>query len=228
MTLKGASSENTGRLRSLMSQMSEMKEVQDVGAKDNKQILESIQQLRDDVLTSRREKLSLLPLPLAKLDIISISTPTFSVSESSSHGNPLRGTFNGNPITFQEIIGKEAVSDGLPRVVKLYKEMADVAQIQTLYGIVEKEGRLYAIMEDMTVRYTSLSDAVATGTTIKLSRLQKLKIAYEIAATLSALHRGSILVKVLSDVTVHLEQLPDGRVRAKLSELDHARRVSCA
>jgi hypothetical protein len=208
--------------------MSEMKEMQDVGARDSKQILESIQQLRDDVLKSRREKLSLLPLPPAQLESISISTPTIHVSESSSHGNPLKGTFNGNPVTFQEIINKEGVSDGLPRVVKLYKEMADVAQIQTLYAIAEKEGKLFAIMEDMAVRYTNLSDGVATGTITKLSRLQKLKIAYEIAATLSALHRSGILVKVLSDVTVHFEQLPDGGMRAKLSELDHARRVSCA
>lgn len=225
MTLKGSSSETTDALRSLMSQVNEMRDAQEDDSRDRKEMLEKVRRLQDDVLKSRREILSLRPLPQTTLDIIQISEPSIRVSDESATGKPLRGTFNGCQVSFQEIINKEGISDGLPRVVKLYKEMTEVAQIQTLYGVVEKDGTLYAVMEDMA-RHISLSDAVATGMIAQLSRIQKLRIGYEIAATLSALHRSDILVKVLSDTTTHLERMPDGRTRAKLSGLSHARRVS--
>ncbi|KAH0566340.1 hypothetical protein GP486_000276 [Trichoglossum hirsutum] len=224
MTLKGASSKATDALRSLTTEMNEMRDAKGEDEKDRKAMLEKLRQLQDDVSESRRNILSLKPLPNTILNIVSISDPSICVSKESADGKPIKGTFKRSNISFHEVIDKKGVSDDLPRVVKLYRDMTEVAQIQTLHGIFEKNGSLYAAMEDMA-QHTSLADALETGLIAKLSRLQKLQIGHEIAATLSALHRAEILVKVMSDVTTHLNIMPDGSIRARLSGLQSARRI---
>ncbi|KAF2258978.1 hypothetical protein CC78DRAFT_548673 [Lojkania enalia] len=224
MTLKGASSEAASALRSLTAEMNEIRDAQEEDEKDRKVMLEKLRQLQDDVSESRRNILSLKPLPYSFLNILSISDPGICVLKGSADGKPVTGTFKGSKVSFHEVIDKKGVSDDLPRVVKLYRDMAEVAQVQTLYGISEKDGSLYAVMEDMA-QHSTFADALETGFIAKLSQLQKLQIGHEIAATLSALHRAEILVKIMSDVTTHLETLPDGSIRAKLSGLQSARRI---
>ncbi|KAF2476012.1 uncharacterized protein BDR25DRAFT_89864 [Lindgomyces ingoldianus] len=224
MALKGASSEAADALRSLATEMNEMRDAREEDGKDRKAMLEKLRQLQDDVSESRRNILSLKPLPNTTLNIVSVPDPSIFVSKESADGKPIKGTFKGSQISFHEVIDKRGVSDGLPRVVKLYRDMTEIAQIQTLYGIVEIDGSLYAAMEDMA-QHMSFADALETGFIAKLSRLQKLQIGHEIAATLSALHRAEIIVKVMSDVTTHLETMPDGSIRAKLSGLRSARRI---
>ncbi|KAF2467399.1 uncharacterized protein BDR25DRAFT_358516 [Lindgomyces ingoldianus] len=78
-------------------------------------------------------------------------------------------------------------------LVKLYQDMTEIAQIQTLYSIVEIDGSLYAAIEDMA-QHISFADALETGFIAKLSRLQKLQIRHKIAATLLALYRAEIIL----------------------------------
>ncbi|KAF2682308.1 hypothetical protein K458DRAFT_488947 [Lentithecium fluviatile CBS 122367] len=224
MTLKGASSEAADALRSLGAEMNEMRDAQEEDEKDRKAMFEKLRQLQLDVSESNRNILSLKPLPMTNMSIVSIFDPDICVSEESPDGKPVKGTFKGSQFSFHEIIDQKGTSDSLPRVVKLYRDMTEVAQIQKLYGIVEKDGYLYAAMEDMT-QYIGLGDALETGHITQLSRLQKMQIGYEIAATTAALHRAEVLVKVLSDITTHFEVLSDGSARAKLSGLRHARKI---
>jgi hypothetical protein len=227
--LKGESTEITGALKDLMTQLEKIQKTQETESSDlKKEMIEKFQQLQTDSVAMKREIKSLHVRSVAEtqLAIVRISgTAVISVTESTKDGKPLRGVYDGNLVSFQEILRKNEVSDGLPRIVKLYREMTDVAQIQRLYGLAEgDDGVLFAIMEDMG-QHVRLAD-VADGMVARMMRMQKLRLGYELAATVAALHRGKILVKVLSDATTYLERKPGGYIRPKLSDLGHARRVS--
>ncbi|KAF4629037.1 hypothetical protein G7Y89_g9110 [Cudoniella acicularis] len=224
MKLKGSSSENAKALRSLATQMSQVQLSQNAGSDDRKILLEGIQRLQIDVRDSRREIMSLRPMEQPSLDIILLPDSRVKVTELSTESKPLHGLFENSSISFEEIVASSKISAGLPRIVKLYRDMSDVAQIQRLYGIVRDKGILYAIMEDMS-EHLSLESAILQGTLSGLQRIQKIRIAYETAATVSALHESGILIKVISDNTAHLERHPDGRIRPKLAQLGHARRI---
>src|SRR2546421_5627748 len=101
MTLKGSSSKNTDTLRSLMCQMIEMRDSQEDDSENKKEMIERLRRVQEDVSESRREILSLRPLPQTKLDIIQISEPTIRILYESGSGKPRRGTFNGCQVSFQ-------------------------------------------------------------------------------------------------------------------------------
>lgn len=226
MNLKGDSTEITTALRSLMAQLNQMQSVQGGESSNVKQLLDKFQQLQADSAAIRHEVRSLRPLDHGNLEVLSMSgSAALSVTDRKSDGKPLRGEYQGNPVLLQEILRSNSVSDGLPRVVRLYRDMAEVAQIQRLYGVAEESGVLFAVVEDMD-RHIRLAQALEDGTIAHMTRIQKLRVAYELASTVAALHRAKIVIKVLSDTTTYLERLlPDGYIRPRISDLGHARRV---
>ncbi|CAM1507512.1 Fc.00g071530.m01.CDS01 [Cosmosporella sp. VM-42] len=224
MKLKGSASANSQALRNMATQMSEVKVAMGTGSDDRKILLEGVRRLQIDVRDSRREMMSLRPARQLTLDTIRLPDSKVKVTELSLESRPMRGLFEGLSVIFEEIVAPSSITSDLPRIVKLYQEMCDVAQIQRLFGIAENEGVLYAIMEDMG-GHLSLESIITQDVLSGFERIQRLRIAYETAATISALHASGILVKVISDTTIHLESQPNGSVRPRLSQLGHARRI---
>ena len=81
------------------------------------------------------------------------------------------------------------------------------------------------MMESLEDKPT-LATAINDGLLSNLSFSQKLRFAYELASTVSALHSASIVVKVLSDTTVHIAFDADDRGFPIISGLENAREVS--
>lgn len=225
MNLKGESAEITTALKSLMTQLGEIQDAQGSESADLKELLGKFRQLQVDTVAIKNGVQALRPNEHATLEVLNITGSGLSVTERAADGKPVRGLYEDKHVFFQEILRSNKISDGLPRIVKLYRDMTDVAQIQRLYAVAEESGTLYAVMEDIG-RYTRLTEALVDGTIGRMTRIQKLREAYELTSTVAALHRASIIIKILSDTTIYLETLQDGCFHPLLSDLGHARRVS--
>jgi hypothetical protein len=128
----------------------------------------------------------------------------------------LKGTLDGvGEITCLEI------DETFPRVVRIYSRIAARIQVQGFYGILEKSGRKYAIMEDIAA-YPTLDTAVKER---KLgSTSSKLRVAYEIASAMAYLHHVGLLLKSLSGASVVVKTV-NGDLRPVITGLKYGRLV---
>src|SRR5947207_8626607 len=118
-------------------------------------------------------------------------------------------------------LGETDLGHSFPRVVHVYCRIAARVNVQGFYGILEKSGRNYAIMEDLSTDMT-LDDIVQVGTLPSLPA--RLRVALELANTMAFLHRAGLLLKSLSGTTVVLKMI-NGEIRPVITDLESARLV---
>lgn len=157
------------------------------------------------------------------LDMIDLPDNRVEILESDPTGQLQHGKYHDRYVRFERI--HRDPRDQLARVVGLYRQMGDVAQVQKLFAIVENQSIKYALMEDMSGD-DSIAKAIESGRWTALTQSEKFRIAYDLAATISALHAAGVVVKVIADHSVYLQRTPDGLLRPKLTNLRHARAVS--
>lgn len=133
----------------------------------------------------------------------------------SNNADQLRGTLEGvGPIICHEIQGIGSLK--LPKIIRIYRMISERVQVQGFYGVLERSGSTYSIMQDLESEPT-----VASGTLLSISL--RLRAAYEIASTMAYLHQVGILLKSLSDTTVSIQMLDEPR--PVITDLESARSV---
>jgi len=199
--------------------------VQDSGA-ERTQLHSRIKALEEELHLSQREMRSLRPIAQPPLDIIHFSDDRLKIYLSEGSvipTEPKSGKYDGKSVVFEKILHRSW--DRLPRIVSLYRQMGEIALVQKFYSIAEHDGTKFALMEDMS-QYTSLAAAIPNLKLSTLTHLQKLRVAYELAATISALHESGVVIKVISDHSIYLEEQSNGDIRPKIADLKNARAVS--
>jgi len=192
------------------------------------QYLGRINTLEGELEESRREARSLRPLSGPALQITTLPDPDVQVTKTAPDGPssaalPLEGIFNGKPVEFKKL--QTSSMDRFPRIKKVYERIAGIALVQELFRIVESNGTELVMMESMSA-HQQIESVVKEGSFASLSSTHVLRYAYELAATVSALHAAGLVIKVISDQSVYVEKQEDGSIRPKLARLDQARAVS--
>lgn len=208
-----------------------MKDTATNTANERTQFLRHISDLENELQSAREEARSLKQTPphlenLQSMRTYDISDSDISVSEWRNHRSmsriPSFGTYRGLPVKFELIRRNDF--ENIPRIVRVYKRIADVALVQAFYGILKFEDQHLAIMGSMEA-HKPLSQAIADHTFEEAGSVFTLRYAYELAATVSALHAAGLVIKSLSDMSVFVEKSRDGTLRPRLTQLDQARAV---
>jgi serine/threonine protein kinase len=189
----------------------------------------NIQKQNDDVRFIRREveaearqrrALNVNRTPAVKIDFQEGDQRLNIVPE----GPGFSGTFEGRAIVLANINEDEMkVGRSGSRHVEIYKRISVGALVQSFYGIYERNGKKYAVMEDLRNEPT-LARAIEDGL-LPDDATARIRIAYELANTLAYFHSVGILIKSLSDDTVVLRKLVDGTFQPCLTNLETARMV---
>jgi hypothetical protein len=108
--------------------------------------------------------------------------------------------------------------------LRTYMNIQTGAFVQRLYGTLEVEGNIYAVMEDLDDSQT-LNEA-CKNKTLPTALSTRLDLAYNIAKTMAWYHRAELLLKSVTDHTVTLKELPSGRIVPFLTRLENVRQVS--
>jgi serine/threonine protein kinase len=188
---------------------------------ERSKFLDQIKALEIEIKAS--QEVSLRQIPHLPLDVIDLPDNRVEILESDPSGQPQQGKYYDRYVRFERI--HRDPRDQLARLVGLYRQMGDVALVQKFFAIVENQGIKYGLMEDMSGD-DSIAKAIESGRWTALTQSEKFRIAYELAATISALHAAGVVVKVIADHSVYLQRTPDGLLRPKLTNLRHARAVS--
>lgn len=189
------------------------------------QYLGRIKMLEDDLKESRKEVRSLRPLPAAALDIIVLpheDVQIVSVVTDGAESLPAEGFYRDTEVHFQRLPDKGL--ERIPRIVKIYEQMAGVALVQELFGVVDSDGITLAMMASMR-GHKCIEVATKEGLFGSMDEVDVLRFAYELAATVSALHTAGLIVKVISDRSVYVTRSEGHSIRPKLTGLDQARAV---
>ena len=142
--------------------------------------------------------------------------------------NLLRGTLlkNGQPVdvVFNKYrdTGIGAVP-GLPRIAHIYERISKRVRFQRFWGIFEKSGERYSIMDDISSS-EKLCSAIEHREVPSL--VNRMQIAYEIANAMAHLHQVGMILKSLSDATIYLKVI-QGVTIPIITDLESARLV-CA
>jgi len=134
------------------------------------------------------------------------------------------------PIVCEPLIRDFSVD--VPKYIRNYQLIEFTAtQVRKFHGTLERDGKKYAIMQDLSGESTmgeSVGQTMSgSGILTNLSIGDRLALAYEICATLAILHRAEILLKNISDQTVVLVRSePSRKLRPVLTELENARMVT--
>ena len=208
----------------LSSMQSELQALHDSVGNDlseRQKLLIQVQKLDEALEERKQEEKSLYPyVSTNTLRIITLPDPRVVIDTSQT--SRLTGTFNLEPVAFEKISNPE---DRLPRTVKIYNQIGDIALVQKLYGITQVNGVKYAMMQNLQ-RHQSVADAIEDHSFHSIPFLSRLIFAYELSATISAMHQTRLLVKTLSDETIFVEKTATERIRPLLSDLKSARDVS--
>jgi hypothetical protein len=220
--VNSSSSKAVTTLLAMKTDLVTLKTSIDDNTSERQQFMNHFQEL-DRVLEARRqEQRSLGPLELTKLNVIALPDERVIIEKRDRDSAPIDGNFDGQPVYFERV---QITGDRLPRLVKIYRQIGDVALVQKLLGIAEINEKQYIMMQNLK-SYPSIEDAIQDQSLGAVPYLQKLRFAYELSATVSSLHQNGLLVKVLSDVTVFVEKTPEEDIRPLLSDLKSARDVS--
>jgi serine/threonine protein kinase len=140
-------------------------------------------------------------------------------------GPGFSGTFGGRAIVLANVNEDEMkIGRSGSRHVEVYKRISVGALVQSFYGICERNGKKYAVMEDLRNQPT-LAVAVKSNL-LPNDSPTRMRIAYDLANTIAYLHSVGIIIKSMSDDTVVLRRLDGGTFQPCLTNLETARVVS--
>ena len=183
--------------------------------------LSSVRSLGQELETSRREMRSMKPISLPHYEIITTEDKRLELLSLSTV--PERAIFDRHKVRLEKIHADFGRS---PRLIRVYKQIGDVSMVQTLFGVLEKpSGSRYALMEDLS-EYDTLKYFFEKHSDVATPLIQKLQFAYDVASTLSSLHENRILVKNISETTIHVKISTNNTYEPVLSGLEEAREVS--
>jgi hypothetical protein len=135
------------------------------------------------------------------------------------------GTFEGKAVVLVDVNEDQMkVGRSGSRHVEIYKRISVGTLVQSFYGICERKGKKFAVLED-------LGQEPNLATTIRDNLLPTdgtscLRIAYDLANTVAYFHSAGIVIKSLSDVTVVLKTLEGGSTQPCLTNIETARTVT--
>jgi serine/threonine protein kinase len=139
-------------------------------------------------------------------------------------GPGFSGTFKGRPIVLANVNEDEMkIGRSGSRHVEVYKRISVGALVQSFYGICERNGKKYAVMEDLRNQPT-LAVAIKSNL-LPNDSPTRIRIAYDLANTIAYLHSVGIIIKSMSDDTVVLRRLDGGKFQPCLTNLETARMV---
>lgn len=215
-----ASESAAGTLAKLQEDLHSVKYTLQDDANDRKVFIDHVKDLEAEVQASRQEVRSLRPLKAPSLQIVPFPNPAIIIEEYMA-GDPFSGTFDNKAVIFKKIMN---TLQRLPRLVKIYEKISNIARVQQLYAVALIDSHQYALMQKLEVDRT-LSSAIKSRDLSRSSLSHRLAFAYELAATVSALHSSGLLVKIISDMTVIVQRGPQDQILPLLSGLENAREV---
>jgi serine/threonine protein kinase len=143
--------------------------------------------------------------------------------ESSSPIQDSGGVFDRYRVKLKKI---QADVGRSPRLLRIYKQISDIALVQRLHGVIEDDSAMkFAILEDLS-EHDNIAKFIRKSLGERIPPMQKLRFAYELAATLSSLHESRILVKTISDHSIYVKNPDPQSWTSVISELDQAREVT--
>jgi hypothetical protein len=187
---------------------------------DRKVFITHVKELEAGLQANKQEVQSLRPLKAPPLQTVPFPSPHITIDQYES-GQPYSGTFDHKPVLFQKMLG---ISQRLPRLVQIYEKIGSIARVQQLYAVSSVETQLYALMQKVEDD-RRLGSMIKSEEMCEMSFAHRLSFAYELAATVSALHGSGLLVKVISDMTISVQEGPQGQILPLLSGLGNAREV---
>jgi serine/threonine protein kinase len=114
-----------------------------------------------------------------------------------------------------------------PRILLIYAEISRSINVQKLFGVYHHQDPSslhYTVMQDLGSPFVMLRDALRDQVISKATRIQRLRICYDIAQTVAYLHSVNIIVKVISESSFYIDEA-DGEFVAVLTNLEHSRLV---
>ncbi|KAK3391180.1 kinase-like domain-containing protein [Podospora didyma] len=164
------------------------------------------------------EKLQILSKTSAKWRADFQSNDTRLKASQDSSGD-LSGTLDGQRVVLYPISSNQRDSRVGPRHVTLYSKLSANTSVHSFYGLADRNGQLYAVMQDLRTA-KSLGSCLADP---QFSDARdRLRVAYDVAQTMAYLHSVEILVRSLSDQNVVLTR-EDREWKPVLTRLDQAR-----
>lgn len=112
-----------------------------------------------------------------------------------------------------------------PRIVLIYSEISRSINVQRLFGVYyDTPTSCYTVMQDLGSPFVILGDGLRDQMVSKATRIQRLRLCYDIALTVAYLHSVNIIVKVISESSFYIEEA-NGELIPVLSNLEHSRLV---
>jgi hypothetical protein len=184
-----------------------------------REILTSLRQLNLAEL-ERRESLlgsSAITTRDGNLPLNSDVNITFESEDESIGRGYIEGI--GNVVCYQMQLSTSSRAS-----LEIYEKIQAGAFVQRYYGIVQRESKLYAIMEHLDENQTLARACL--GNSLPKTTLERVQLAYDLSKTMAWYHRAEILLKSVSDHTIILKGLPSGRLCPVMTRLENARHVS--
>ena len=186
---------------------------------------QSINHIRREIEEHREEFNFWRPARLPAFPKIAAPNDRVILDEEQS-GVELTGLFEGQAAVFQ---GIGCYLPRVSRIIKIHQMIAEAAPtsvMQKLYGVFEREGNEFLIMESGRSNQTLL-DFVQSKAVQDLTMSQKISFCYDLVSLISILHDLDLVVKSITDVNI-LVQRPEGQnPRPKLINLQYIRNVNC-
>ena len=174
-------------------------------------------------------------LEASKRDILVSKLPRITLTDIAFMPNdrPAKTQFRGKlkegggtAVFFQPLAWRR---NETPRLLSIYEELGRAVNIQRFFGVFydSSSESYYAVMEDLeggNHPSVSLKDALSTELIAKASRIQRLRLCYEIALAITYLHSLNIIVKVISETSFYVKEIK-GEFVPTLTNLEYARLV---
>lgn len=114
----------------------------------------------------------------------------------------------------------------VPRLLSIYSTLSHSVNIHQFFGVFADGTSHYAVMEDVSDSGVYLlQHALSNRKIAETSRIQKLRLCYEIALVVAYLHSVNIIVKVISESSIYVREIR-GELIPVISNLEQARQVS--
>lgn len=185
---------------------------------------QSINDIRREIEDNREEGNSWSPARLPAFPKITAPNDRVILDEEQ-HGLELTGLFEGHAAVFHEIGGAVSSQSRIIKIYQMIAELAPVDMMQKFYGIFEREGTEFLIMESGGSNQTLL-DFVQSKAVQDLTMPQKLSFCYDLVSLVSILHGLDLVVKSITDVNILVQRPKGENPRPKLINLHYIRSVS--
>ena len=185
---------------------------------------QSINDIRREIEDNREESNS---WRLARLPAFPrIAAPSDRVIlDEEQDGVELTGLFEGQAAVFHGISGPASNQSRIIKIYQMIAELAPTNMMQRFYGIFEREGTEFLIMESGGSNQTLL-DFVQSKTVQDLTMPQKLSFCYDLVSLISILHDLDLVVKSITDVNVLVQRPKGENPRPKLINFQYIRSVN--